>query len=350
MLPALPDFDRLSRYDPRKSYLENYDAAPQPVLVDVPKFPGRWQYCGLDVDSPVGVPAGPLLNGKWCLYYASLGFDVLTYKTVRSAPRECYPLPNLVPVDCGDLQGDESRLPAIVDMKDSWAVSFGMPSKAPEVWRADIRQTRDALPAGKLLSVSVVGTIQPGWSIQELADDYALCARWAVENGADAIEANFSCPNVSTQDGQLCQTPTDAALVASTIRKEIGSTPLIIKIGHVDPAQIPTLVNALGATINALSMTNSVAATIVDQSGNLLFDGQRRGICGNGCREFSLSQIRQFRAAIESAKHNLDIIGVGGAFHADHVRQYLDAGANAVQLATAAMLDPWVAIKIKSEF
>ena len=53
-------------------------------------MPGQWQFCGLPVNSPLGVAAGPLLNGRWCLYYASLGFDVLTYKTVRSRRRECY--------------------------------------------------------------------------------------------------------------------------------------------------------------------------------------------------------------------------------------------------------------------
>ena len=35
--------------------------------------------------------------------------------------------------------------------------------------------------------------------------DYAQCARWAVESGADCVEANFSCPNVATCDGQLYQ-------------------------------------------------------------------------------------------------------------------------------------------------
>ena len=264
-------------------------------------------------------------------------------------PRECYPVPNLVPVDCEDLNGDESRLPATEAMKDSWAVSFGMPSMSPDIWRADIRATRDALPPGKILSVSVVGSIQPGWTIHDLANDYAQCARWAAESGADTIEANFSCPNVTTQDGQLCQTPTEAAVVAKTIRNEIGSTPLIIKIGHVEPALIPLLVKELGSSVNALSMTNSVAATIVDQTGHLLFDGHRRGICGNGCRQVSLAQVRLVRKSILSASLNMEIIGVGGAFDADHVRQYLDAGASAVQLATAAMLDPWVSVRIRSQ-
>ena len=49
--------------------------------------PRRRQFCGIPVQSPLGIPAGPLLNSRWLLYYASLGFDVLTYKTVRSSAR-----------------------------------------------------------------------------------------------------------------------------------------------------------------------------------------------------------------------------------------------------------------------
>ena len=118
------------------------------------------------------------------------GFDVLTYKTVRSQARECYPLPNLQPVVCDQLQGDEVELPATRQMTGSWAVSFGMPSASPDVWRKDIEQTRDQLPAGKVLSVSVVGSEQPGGTLEDLADDYAVCAKWAVESGADVIIAH----------------------------------------------------------------------------------------------------------------------------------------------------------------
>ena len=125
----------LPRYDRSQTYRWNYEHAPAPVDVDVPPVTGEFTFCGLPVDSPLGMPAGPLLNGAWVLYYASLGFDVLTYKTVRSRARECYNLPNLQPVECGDLFGGEANLPATDDAPagkpTSWAVSFGMPSAAP---------------------------------------------------------------------------------------------------------------------------------------------------------------------------------------------------------------------------
>jgi dihydroorotate dehydrogenase len=46
----------------------------------------------------------------------------------------------------------------------------------------------------------------------------------------------------------------------------------------------------------------------------------------------------------------LRVIGVGGIFTAGDVRRYLSAGAEAVQLATAAMIDPEVGLKIRREW
>src|ERR1044071_8949481 len=154
----------LPRYDWHQSYDINYANAPSPVAAVEPVVPGRWDYCSLPVDSPLGIAAGPLLNGRWILYYAALGFDVLTYKTVRSRFRPCYSMPNLQPVISQSLRRGDAILPASGDMDGTWAVSFGMPSKSPDVWRADVEATRRALPPHKLLSVSVVATPDADWT------------------------------------------------------------------------------------------------------------------------------------------------------------------------------------------
>jgi len=346
----MTDLDNLPRYDRRKSYDWNYDHAPDPFETAVPPYPGDWTFCGLPVGSPLGVPAGPLLNGRWCLYYASLGFDVLTYKTVRSGQRPCYDLPNLQPVDCGSLDGGESNLRAVESDRDSWAVSFGMPSKSPDVWRADVEWTRRQLARDKLLVVSVVGTQQPGWGIEELARDYARCAAWAVESGADAVEANLSCPNVSTPDGQLYYHPQAVAVVASELSRAAAGRPLILKIGHLPEGfDIASLIVAMAPAASAVAMTNSVAATVADEQGRLLFGGEKRGICGAAIRRASLEQVRRWTQTTRDLEIDLPAIGVGGAATAQDVADYLQCGAQAVHLATAAMLDPAVAMRIRRE-
>ena len=232
-------------------------------------------------------------------------------------------------------------------MRGSWAVSFGMPSKSPDFWRRDVEATRRSLPKGKVLSVSVVATPEAHWTLDEVADDFARCARWAVESGADCVEANFSCPNVASADGQLYQQPTAAGLVAARLRAGMGSVPLLIKIGHVTDNGLATaLAEAMASHANALVMVNCVSATVVDAEAQPMFDGQKRGIAGEAIREAALDQIRLFSQVIRGRELALQLVGVGGISSAADVRQHLDAGSHAVQLATTAMLDPQVGLKI----
>jgi dihydroorotate dehydrogenase (NAD+) catalytic subunit len=339
----------LPRYDVHQSYRWNYDHAPDPVDCQVDSMPGRWTFAGLPAAGPLGIAAGPLLNGKWILYYASLGFDVLTYKTVRSGYRPCYPMPNLVHVPDLDRTDDRRDVIATDATTATWAVSFGMPSSEPDQWRRDIETTRRRLCSEKLLSVSVVGTVQPGWSIDELAADYALCARWAVQSGADAVEANLSCPNVDTCDGQLYQRPAEAGIVASAISREIGNVPLILKVGHVvDETSAQQLLESIAELATAIAMTNSVSGRVRTTDDQWLFDGQRRGICGAATFNASRNQVRMFSRQIDHLGLAISLIGVGGASTAAHVHDFVDAGSECVHLATAAMLDPGIAIKIKS--
>ncbi len=352
----MPATQSLPRYDTSQSYLWNYEHAPcndsfhAPDGIDVPQLPGNWTYCGLPVASPLGIAAGPLLNGRWILYYAALGFDILTYKTTRSRPRDCYPLPNLQPVEPTELSVTGRELTAIAHMQGSWAVSFGMPSMSPDVWRADVEWTRRRLPNGKLLAVSVVASVEPDWSLDEMADDFARCARWAIESGADCVETNFSCPNVSTSDGQLYQQPAAAAIVAQRVRDAIGNAPYVIKVGFFDaPEQCEQLLDAVTPFATALAMTNCIAATVEQPDGTPMFGGQPRGVGGESIRAASVAQVRRFADLARQRGYTTKIIGVGGISSAAHVEQYLAAGAEAVQLATSPMINPLVAIEILSD-
>jgi len=338
-----------AKYHWQRSYDWNYQHAPRAADVEVVPVPGSWEICGLPVASPLGIAAGPLLNSGWILYYASLGFDLLTYKTVRSRARSCYPLPNLQPVACDRLDGDKLSLEAIDSMQGSWAVSFGMPSKEPNLWRPDVERARRELPKGKLLSVSVVATPEQDWSLDQVADDYARCARWALDSGADLVEMNFSCPNVSSCDGQLFQNPSLAARVAARVREALGSAPLLVKLGYVGEVALrEALVEELSPHVNALVLTNCITATVA-RGAFPLFDGQKRGIAGAAIRDASARSVASFGQVIAEQSSPLELVGVGGIAQAADVRQYLAAGACSVQLATAAMLDPLVGLRIRRD-
>lgn len=346
----------LTTYDITRSWQDNLCFPSQAQQYPNPKpVPGNHTLCGLPVASPLGIVAGPLLNSDWVGHYGRLGFDWLVYKTVRSTARSCYPLPNLVPVHTSALSGPAESVPAADQMNGSWAVSFGMPSQSPDVWRSDVRVARQALGPRQLLVVSVVGSA-PSESndragLDVLADDFAQCAAWAVEAGADIVEANFSCPNVSTADGQLYQQPAAAAVVAQTIRQAIGNVPLILKIGFVaQQAAAEKLVEAVAESATALAMTNAISASVRSSDGTFLFDGQPRGICGAAIRDASCRQVERFQAAVRQVGCAMELVGVGGVRCADDVRAYLNAGARAVGLATAAMRDPLIGIRIRADW
>lgn len=341
----------ITRYDPQQSYQWNYDHAPDCVDVEVPPIAGTWNLCGLPVSSPLGIGAGPLLNGRWILYYAKLGFDILTYKTVRSRPWPCYELPNLQPVDVTEFSGQTTNDPLITSdqMLGTWAVSFGMPSTSPAVWRADIETTRSALASEKLLSVSVVATAEPDWAIDDIADDYARCAKWAVESGADAVEVNLSCPNVKTCDGQLYQNPVEAAIVTQRVKSTIGTAPLLAKIGHLtDNEQTIALIEAIVKHVDGIAMVNAISGRIRTSQGADLFSADRRGIAGSAIKNACVQQVQRVAKMLRESDETCQLIGGGGIGDADDVQAFLNAGAASVQIATAAMLDPRLAIRIRA--
>lgn len=340
-------------YDIRQSYDWNYEHAPADTpSLDVPDCPGEWDFCGIPVRSPLGIPAGPLLNSRWILYYAGLGFDVLTYKTVRSRARASYEPPNLLPVDSPPLAGEGSVVTATAETPEvhSWAISFGMPSRDPSVWRADVERTRAALGDGQVLVVSVVASPEPGWTLDRIAADFAVCARWAAESGAHAVEANLSCPNVCTQEGDLYLSAEASGAIAARLRAAVPDLPVILKIGLFEHrGQAHALIQAVKDYVTALSTTNSITAFVKADSSDRLFGGLKRGIGGAVIKQRCLEELAMVREIAATEAPSLRLVSVGGIGSAADVRDRLNAGAHHVQIATAAMLDPMLAIRMRSE-
>jgi dihydroorotate dehydrogenase len=225
-----------------------------------------------------------------------------------------------------------------------------MPSKPPRFWQDDVAAARERLAKGKFLSVSVVATPGLDDSIDDVAADYARCARWAADSGADGVEANFSCPNVSSVDGQLYLNAADAGLVAARLREAIPDKPLLLKVGHFaerDNAQ--AFFEAVAPQVDALVMVNGVSTRVRDECGELLFEGRCRGIGGEAIRGLVFEQLAWFAEFIRASSRPVRLVGVGGLGQAADVVQALGQGCEAVQFATAAMLNPGLGLAIRRE-
>ena len=72
-------------YDIAATYHENFERGPQLDLAPAIPATEPVDFLGQKVNSRLGIAAGLLLNAKWIEGYAARGWDLLTYKTVRSS-------------------------------------------------------------------------------------------------------------------------------------------------------------------------------------------------------------------------------------------------------------------------
>ena len=341
-------------YDIHRTWEANCERGPsfadEPVAVPVTP---KKTFLGLPVRSRIGIAAGLLPNSRWVLPYAQRGFDILTYKTVRSVARPCYPVPNWVfvedseppdgPMFVVENAGDD---PALV----SSSVCFGMPSVAPEVWREDLRQTRAGLGDGQLLVVSVVATPSPSSSLSEMAADFAQCAAWAVEAGAHVVEANLSCPNVCSVEGSLYRDIDASQTVVSRIREAVGSTPLLLKLGtFADDLTMRQFLRVINGLADGVTLVNCISRPVLHRDGRPAFGPEfpTAGVLGRAIHEPSVAVVRAVKQCIKSEGLKLEVAAVGGASTPKDVEDFFEAGADAVLCGSSPMYVPNLAINCK---
>lgn len=346
--------DNHTVYDVTKDYEWNYQHVPAPEVhgkQDILPVPGKWTYAGLPVASPFAMSAGPLLNSRWVAYYARLGFDILTYKTVRRCGRKSYAPPNLVPVDISELNQSDSEIMSTTNVNHSWAVSFGMPSREPATWQEDVEKAKESLLPGQLLSVSVVATPQTNDNILSIAKDYSTCAIHAFDSGADVVEVNFSCPNVATRDGMLYTQPNASSEVLQRVREAIQDRPLLVKLGYIQDEKLANQwVQLSEGLVQGLVMVNCIGAKVLSPDGNRLFEGNSRGIAGKAIRAAVQHQVQMFQSIIRKNNANLRTVAVGGISTLEDIQHHLNTGAECIQIATAAMIDPLWAVRRRKEW
>ena len=178
--------------------------------------------------------------------------------------------------------------------------------------------------------VSIAGF---GSTAGEIVADFARTARLAVEAGADAVEANISCPNVDSEVGQIYLASHVASCVAMAVRKEIGDRPLLLKVGEFVGDNATMVRNFIMATKLYKPwyvMTNCPSRYVMSPEGRTV----TCGVAGPVLRSGSLQQVAKFR------EFGCNVIGVGGISSIWDVFDYLKAGAESVQVASAAMRNP----------
>lgn len=344
-------------YDIYASYDENYVKGP--VGLRKYKIPKRdvsqkFTFLGFPVNLPFGIPAGPLPNSKFIKAAFDFGFDVSTYKTVRADFFPSHPYPNVLYVKAPqELHPNKiSRLtasPKKTSKKINITNSFGVPSKKPPIWQKDVKRAKKFEKDGQLLILSFMGTVKKNQTQKEFIKDFAKAAKLAKATGVKALEANLSCPNIGNE-GLVCYNLDVTEKICKEVRKVIGKTPLILKVGYYkNKKDIERLAKIADKYANAIASINTLQVEIVNKKGNQALPGNNRlrsGVCGDTIRWAGLEMVKKLNRIRKAKKYKFEIVGVGGVMSASNYFKYRKAGADLVQSATGAMWNPYLAYEI----
>lgn len=248
-------------FDPEKSYEENWEHGPFGAFADKeilkscdePKF----EVFGKKICFPIGIPAGPLLNGRFIKAALDKGFDIPMHKTVRTRVKKSHPWPNVLAVHIdGDLTLEMAKGQLVADKnyKEPLSItnSFANPSYDPDHWQSDIKDAVLYAKDGQMVTASWEGTDWDNAGEKALIEDWKLGGRLLNETGVGMMEMNFSCPNKGTTE-LLCHDIEQSRKIAEAVKNEIGDTPLAVKMSYMSEEYLPRFVKSLGGIVDAFS-------------------------------------------------------------------------------------------------
>ncbi|MBI1971542.1 MAG: dihydroorotate dehydrogenase [Candidatus Wildermuthbacteria bacterium] len=250
--------------------------------------------------------------------------------------------------------------------------SLGLPNGGRTYYTEHLpTMARLAHQSGKTLWVSVAGFTPK---------DYVRLVLLAVRGGADVVEINLGCPNVWDEGKQKSIASFDPILteeILARIEREITSdTPCLFAVKmspylnnllppheklrvspySTDPLLLEKMAKVIAQSklIRVITSANTVPnAFAVRDDGTPAIqspDVQNGvgGLAGSIVKQMGLAQVRRLVKLLPSY---VDVIGVGGINSGQDVANYLEAGAKAVQIATAfADRGPEVFYQILTEF
>ncbi len=176
----------------------------------------------------------------------------------------------------------------------------------------------------------------------ETVDDYARMAR-ALDKvaGISALEVNISCPNIKSGGAEFGADARSAAGVTSAVRQATG-LPVMVKLtpNTGDIAEIAMAVADAGA--DTVSLINTIKGMAIDTNRRRpLLGSITGGLSGPAIKPIALSMVYEVARAID-----LPVVGCGGITSASDALEFIMAGASAVQVGTAGLVNPSAPIEI----
>jgi dihydroorotate dehydrogenase len=348
----------MSIYNISQSFEENIENGPywdnSLPKINPPKK--KYLFMGHKVNTLFGVSASPLTHGSKAVSLMSkLGYDIITYRSVRSRfwKGQTYPHWRYVNIP-KQLKYEDLANPVLGNEQPftgqdiSTANSFGIQSSKPSDWQKEFEIAQKSILPGQLLILSIMFTPEENGNIIE---DIKLVAGFAKETSAKVFEINLAHPNSGMKSLVYEDVQTSVSLCKS-VRNIIKDRPLIAKVGYYkDKNILQAFLKQSQGIVQGISSTNTYAMPVVNKEGSEVFPGRlKAGVSGSAIRSLSLEQAKTI--LYFKQKHHLsdmNVIGIGGVMKAEHIDEYLNIGVDAVQSAVGVWNDPYLAQKYKEK-
>lgn len=171
--------------------------------------------------------------------------------------------------------------------------------------------------------------------------EYCEVAERLTDSQIDMIELNISCPNVKNGGISFGINPKSVAKVTKEVKK-VTKQPLIVKLSPTaaDIAENAKAAEDSGA--DAVSLINTLLGMAIDaKSRKPLLANITGGLSGPAIKPIALRMVWQVAKAIK-----VPVIGMGGIMTGIDAIEFMLAGASAVSVGTANLVDPNASLKI----
>ncbi len=173
-------------------------------------------------------------------------------------------------------------------------------------------------------------------------DEYAYtCEKLDSQEQVGWLEVNVSCPNVHGGGMSFGTDPRAAAEVTRAV-KAVTKKPVIIKLSPnvTDIVSIAKACEDAGA--DGISLINTLLGMRIDlRTKKPVIANTMGGFSGSAIFPVALRMVYQVSSAV-----NIPVVGMGGVSSAEDVIEMMLAGATAVEIGAANLVDPFICKKI----
>ena len=265
--------------------------------------------CGLPLDNPVIPASGTFGYGyEFAQLYDINCLGTFSFKGTTKEPRSGNPQPRIAEMQSGMLNAVGLQNPGV-----DAVIAQELPRLA------------------RVFHKPVMANIS-GFSIEEYVE---VCQRLDACAQVGWLEVNISCPNVHGGGMSFGTDPASAAAVTRAVKDAVHK-PVIVKLSPnvTSIADIARACEDAGA--DGISLINTVMGMRLDlKTRRPLLANGTGGMSGPAVFPLAVRMVWQVYEAV-----NIPVVGLGGVMSAEDVLEMMLAGAAAVEVGAANLVDP----------